>query len=118
MTRNLALEWGPHRIRVCGIAPGPIADTPGLTKLSGGVGAEKMSAWIGETVPLGRAGTTADIGGAAVFLASPAASYITGTTLVVDGGEWLYSSPTIPRKAVSKASRDVEKKSRGMKASL
>ncbi len=82
VTRNLAVEWGQFGIRVNGIAPGPIAETEGMRRLAGSA-ADKAKA----TVPLGRFGAIEEIAAAAVFLRSNAAAYITGTTLVVDGGQ-------------------------------
>ena len=82
VTRNLAVEWGQFGIRVNGIAPGPIAETEGMRRLAGSA-ADKAKA----SVPLGRFGAIEEIAAAAVFLRSNAAAYITGTTLVVDGGQ-------------------------------
>lgn len=85
MTRNLSVEWGRHGIRVNGIAPGPIADTEGFKRLLD----PKLLEMAKKRIPLKRFGEIADIEKAALFLASEAASYITGVTLVVDGGHWL-----------------------------
>jgi peroxisomal 2,4-dienoyl-CoA reductase len=109
MTRNLALEWGTYGCRVNGIAPGPIADTPGFEKLTG---TQDTKQQLKERVPLGRAGTTSEIGQAAVFLCSNAAQYVTGQTLIVDGGAWLWTPPNAPRNQVAEMSRGVEEKSR------
>ena len=88
LTRTLAVEWGPHGIRVNGIAPGPIEGTEGVRRLT----TEKSRASALTSCPLGRMGTTDDIANAALYLASDAASYVNGVTLVVDGGLWLRSS--------------------------
>src|SRR5881628_1377438 len=88
LTRTLAVEWGPHGIRVNGIAPGPIEGTEGVKRLTN----DKSRASALKNCPLGRMGTTDDIANAALFLASDAASYVNGVTLVVDGGLWLRSS--------------------------
>ena len=80
LTRDLAYEVARYGIRVNAIAPGPIA-----TPMSQAVSAEQRAA-ITRTVPLGRMGQPEDIGEAAVFLASDAASFITGATLPVSGG--------------------------------
>lgn len=85
MMRNLALEWGRHGIRANSIAPGYIGDTEGTSRLANGPVLEAVMA----TTPLGRLGTTDDVAEAAVFLASPLASFITGTVVVVDGGHYL-----------------------------
>lgn len=85
ITRNLSVEWGRHGIRVNGIAPGPIEDTEGIKRLL----PEPLKEKITKRIPLGRFGKIADIENAALFLASDAASYINGVTLVVDGGQWL-----------------------------
>ena len=85
ITRNLSVEWGRHGIRVNGIAPGPIEDTEGMKRLLIPELKEKLQ----RRIPLQRFGTIADIENAALFLASDAASYINGVTLVVDGGAWL-----------------------------
>jgi peroxisomal 2,4-dienoyl-CoA reductase len=85
ITRNLSAEWGRHGIRVNGIAPGPIEDTEGMKRLLMPELKEKLT----RKIPLGRFGRIADIENAALFLASDAASYINGVTLVVDGGSWL-----------------------------
>jgi peroxisomal 2,4-dienoyl-CoA reductase len=87
LTRNLAVEWGRHGIRVNGIAPGPIEDTEGMARLV----PEPIKEKIKRKIPLGRFGRIADIEQAAVFLCSDAASYINGVTLVVDGGHCLNS---------------------------
>mmetsp|Transcript_11696 Transcript_11696/g.19043 ORF Transcript_11696/g.19043 Transcript_11696/m.19043 type:complete len:286 (+) Transcript_11696:220-1077(+) len=115
MTRNLALEWGIYGIRVNGIAPGPIKDTPGLAKLQ--ANPAHLSKVV-EQIPLQRIGTTDDIGLTALFLCTDAGSYISGDTIIVDGGEWLWKEPQVPRGMVSKVSRQVEDKSRSLKASL
>jgi peroxisomal 2,4-dienoyl-CoA reductase len=82
VTRNLAVEWGQFGIRACAIAPGPIGDTEGMRRLAPGDIAKKATSFI----PAGRFGTIDEIAAAAVFLRSPAAAYITGHVMVVDGG--------------------------------
>jgi NAD(P)-dependent dehydrogenase (short-subunit alcohol dehydrogenase family) len=88
MMRNLALEWGRHGIRVNSIAPGPIEGTEGMKRLAD----PKLLAQFTATIPLQRLGTVDDIGQLAVFLASPLASYVTGTLVVADGGQNLPGS--------------------------
>ncbi|MGH9140919.1 MAG: SDR family oxidoreductase [Vicinamibacterales bacterium] len=88
LTRTLAVEWGPHRIRVNGIAPGPIDGTEGVRRLTN----EKSRQGAISQCPLGRMGTIDDIAHASLFLASDAAAYVNGVTLVVDGGLWLRSA--------------------------
>jgi 2,4-dienoyl-CoA reductase [(3E)-enoyl-CoA-producing], peroxisomal len=85
MTRNLAVEWGKFGIRVNGIAPGPIEDTEGMKRLLPDEFKEKLK----KKIPLRRFGRIKDIEDSAVFLCSDAAGYISGVTLVVDGGHWL-----------------------------
>lgn len=85
ITRNLAVELGPYGIRVNGIAPGPIEDTEGMKRLLPEPIREKLQ----RKIPLQRFGRIRDIENAALFLTSDAASYVSGVTLVVDGGQWL-----------------------------
>lgn len=85
ITRNLSVEWGRYGIRVNGIAPGPIEDTEGMKRLLMPELKEKLV----RKIPVGRFGRIVDIENAALFLASDAASYVNGVTLVVDGGSWL-----------------------------
>jgi 2,4-dienoyl-CoA reductase [(3E)-enoyl-CoA-producing], peroxisomal len=85
ITRNLAVEWGRHGIRVNGIAPGPIEDTEGMKRLL----MPELKDKLVNKIPLRRFGRIVDIENSAVFLCSDAASYISGVTLVVDGGQWL-----------------------------
>jgi len=80
-TRSMALELAPHGIRVNAIAP-DICWTEGLARAIGEAEPERHRL----LVPLGRAGVPEDIAGAAVFLASDLAGYVTGVTLPVDGG--------------------------------
>lgn len=82
LTRDLALEWASLGIRVNSIAPGPIAGTEGMARLAP-PGAEQT---MQKRVPLGRWGTMEEIAECTLFLCSPAASFITGTTLLADGG--------------------------------
>jgi len=82
MTRNLAIELAPFGITVNSIAPGAIA-TPINRKLMDDP--EKLRALLGN-IPLKRLGAPGDIAGVAAFLASSDADYITGTTIVADGG--------------------------------
>jgi peroxisomal 2,4-dienoyl-CoA reductase len=125
LTRTLALEWAPDKVRVNAVAPGPIPTegvlkafarpaTAGPDLFSGAPGSERITSGAPHTesdeamrarvraaiaerakaIPLQRWGSPQDIGNAVVFLASPAASWVTGAILVVDGGEWLARSAT------------------------
>jgi 2,4-dienoyl-CoA reductase [(3E)-enoyl-CoA-producing], peroxisomal len=85
ITRNLCAELGPYGIRVNGIAPGPIEDTEGMKRLL----PEPLKEKLTKRIPLQRFGKIKDIENSAIFLCSDAASYISGVTLVVDGGQWL-----------------------------
>jgi peroxisomal 2,4-dienoyl-CoA reductase len=86
LTKTLALEWAKFNILVNAIAPGPI-HTPGADRNLWSNAAFRDIVERG--VPLRRFGNPEDIANMAVYLASPAGDYITGATLVVDGGEWL-----------------------------
>ena len=87
-TKSLALELTPNRIHVNAIAPGGIA-TEGTAKPMSGMTADQtnqmMKAFIAK-IPFGRMGVPDDIGKVAVFLASSASDYMTGQTVIVDGG--------------------------------
>jgi NAD(P)-dependent dehydrogenase (short-subunit alcohol dehydrogenase family) len=82
LTRCLAVEWGPYGINVNAVAPTFIR-TPGTVKW---LRDETFRDNLLSNIPLHRIGETIDVAGAVVFLASPAASLITGTTLLIDGG--------------------------------
>jgi NAD(P)-dependent dehydrogenase (short-subunit alcohol dehydrogenase family) len=83
LTRTLAVEWAETGIRVNAIAPGYM--TSPAVELLRAQSPENWAAWMAR-VPMGRAGDPSELGGAAVFLASEASSYVTGSVLVVDGG--------------------------------
>ena len=83
ITRTLALEWGSSGIRVNSIVPGPIDGTEGMTRLAPNEDARQRAR---ESVPLGRLGSTEDIGNACLFLSSELGSYVSGVVLAVDGG--------------------------------
>ena len=82
LARNLAVEWGPRGVRVNAIAPGFIATDLSRPLLEN---AEFMAKRMAMT-PLRRPGTVEEVAGAAHFLASDAAGFVTGQVLVVDGG--------------------------------
>ena len=80
LTRDLAVKWARHGIRVNAIAPGFFE-----TRMTTGV-LDRSRAAIERSTPMGRIGRPGELQGAALFLASPASSYVTGHVLVVDGG--------------------------------
>jgi len=82
MMRNLAIELGPHGITVNNIAPGAI-ETPINKRL---MADPKLLGPLLQNIPLGRLGQPPDVSAVAAFLASADADYITGATIVVDGG--------------------------------
>ncbi len=82
MTKALACEWGPHGVRVNGLAPGFI-----LTDLTRKLWSDPtMHAWGKANTPQQRLGVPDDMVGTAIFLASPAAAFLTGQIIYVDGG--------------------------------
>jgi len=91
LTRNLAVEWGAHGIRTNAIAPGPIEDTEGMSRLV----PEQVKERLRRNIPLGRFGRIRDIEQCAVFLCSDAAAFINGAVIVIDGGHWLGSNKMV-----------------------
>jgi NAD(P)-dependent dehydrogenase (short-subunit alcohol dehydrogenase family) len=81
LTKSLALEFARQNIRINAVAPGPIA-----TEMWDRFAGEGMSDQIISIVPAGRVGASEDIAAAVLYLASDAAKFTTGTSLVVDGG--------------------------------
>ena len=82
MTRGMATEWARHGINANGIAPGYFK-----TELNAALVANaEFTAWVEKRTPAGRWGNVEELGGAAVFLASPASTYVNGHILYVDGG--------------------------------
>lgn len=82
LTRCMAMEWGRHNIRVNAIAPGVIKTRLSEVAWKEADGSEREV----QGVALGRFGVPEDIAGAALYLASDASSYVTGETIVIDGG--------------------------------
>jgi NAD(P)-dependent dehydrogenase (short-subunit alcohol dehydrogenase family) len=83
LTRDLALEWAGSKVRVNAVAPGPIEGTEGMSRLAPpGDGADAFR----KRVPLARWGTINEVCEAVTFLVSPAGAFVTGATLLVDGG--------------------------------
>ncbi len=82
LSRTCAIEWGPDGVRVNVVAPGGMEGTEGMARF------ESIGASGGRN-PLGRIGSRREVADCVLFLASDAASYVTGATLVVDGGGWL-----------------------------
>lgn len=82
LTKELALQWAKKGVRVNAIAPGYFETEITAAMFEN----EKSVAWIERNTPLGRPGEPSELDGALVFLASDASSYVTGTTLLVDGG--------------------------------
>ena len=82
LTRALAVELAPHNVQVNGIAPGFFKTAMNAPLIAD----REFSAWVERRTPAGRWGDPPEIAGAAVFLASPAADYVTGHILYVDGG--------------------------------
>lgn len=84
MTRMLAIEWAPHRIRVNAVAPGRVlSDSPGRAETT--TDAQFLEVAL-KRIPLGRFCSVDDVAEAVSYLASPKAAYMTGHTLVLDAG--------------------------------
>jgi 2,4-dienoyl-CoA reductase [(3E)-enoyl-CoA-producing], peroxisomal len=90
LTRDLALEWARSGVRVNTVIPGPIEGTEGMSRL--GPSDDAAIAKAKQRVPLGRWGTIDEIADAVLFVVSPAGAYITGASLLVDGGTALTGS--------------------------
>jgi 3-oxoacyl-[acyl-carrier protein] reductase len=85
LTKSLAIELGPHGIRVNAVCPGYI-----VTPLAESIDDPKFMASYAEMLPLRRPGRPEDVAGVFAFLASRDAEFITGETIVIDGGQLTY----------------------------
>lgn len=96
LTRTLALEWAPKNILSNTVAPGPIADTVGTRKIHEET--DRAEAEL-DRVPVARFGRVDEIAAAVTYLVSPAALYVNGTDLVVDGGRQFKATSSRSRKS-------------------
>lgn len=101
LTKTLANEWGRNGVRINSVAPGTI-ESSGLDSYA--TQFQEMVRSYGKNNQTYRLGTEEEISSAVVFLSSPAASFITGVTLAVDGGESIYTPlfPPVNNSACSK----------------
>ncbi len=104
LASGLALEWSRHDIRTVCVAPGTIA-----TEALDGYGEEAVAGWA-RSVPLGRLGRPEEVGALIAFLASEGGAYITGTTIVVDGGAdaWGLAEPPPAPEGAAPAAAEAE----------
>jgi NAD(P)-dependent dehydrogenase (short-subunit alcohol dehydrogenase family) len=96
LTQSLAVEWAPQGIRVNAIAPGRFPHAGVLSHMGADDRAASNSDHGASTIPAGRVGRPHELGWAAVWMCSPFASYLTGHTLVLDGGNWLRRGIAMP----------------------
>ena len=94
ITRTLSLEWGGDGIRVNSVIPGTIDNTEGMSRLAP---TPQMRQAVLDEIPLGRLGTTGDVGNCCLFLASDLASYISGQMIDVDGALYQRGSGSFGR---------------------
>lgn len=83
LTRELSAQWSQHGVRVNAIAPGFFPSELTTTRI---LADDRGRSWINRHTPMGRPGAVHELDGALLFLASDASTYVTGTTLSVDGG--------------------------------
>lgn len=124
MTMSLAVEWGPHRIRVNAVAPGPFPTENAWAKLNP-LGEVKVGATEKEQIPLRRYGQMDELRNLLTFLMSDGCEYLTGQTIAIDGGHHLAAPSTFASlgemsdsdwaraRAAIKASAELEKQGRG-----
>ena len=89
MTRTLAREWGGRGVRTNALAPGPFESDGASPNLWPD---EETKERLRQGIPLGRFGTSEEIAGHAIYLLSPACTYLNGEVLTADGGAWLGSN--------------------------
>ncbi|CCG81985.1 Oxidoreductase, short-chain dehydrogenase/reductase family [Taphrina deformans PYCC 5710] len=92
LSQSIAVEYGPLGITSNIIAPGPIEGTEGMDRLLPKAQKDAMN----KSIPLQRQGSTNDIADGTVYLFSPAAAWVTGQILIVDGGSWHTSRSSFP----------------------
>jgi NAD(P)-dependent dehydrogenase (short-subunit alcohol dehydrogenase family) len=102
MTMSLAVEWGPHRIRVNAIAPGPFPTENAWAKLNP-LGEGKGGATEADQIPLRRYGRMDELRNLMIFLMSDGCDYITGQTIGIDGGHHLAAPSTFANLSVMTA---------------
>lgn len=83
VTRVLAMEWGPHGVRINSVVPGPIDGTEGMSRLAP---TPEIKESVAASVPMQRMGLPADVANACLAIASPMFAYVTGAIIPVDGG--------------------------------
>jgi len=93
LSKNMALDYARHRIRVNTVCPGRVWTPMPMSRLRPDESHDEVRARWGKNIPLGRVGQPADIARAILFLASDEASWITGTDLVIDGGATICHPP-------------------------
>jgi NAD(P)-dependent dehydrogenase (short-subunit alcohol dehydrogenase family) len=110
LTRTLAAEWARHGIRVVAVAPGPFDSSGAADRLWP---SDELRERVRAGIPLGRFATREEVAEAAAWLVSPAAGYVTGSCLTIDGGGWLGRGilggdgtvPTVRRRRPTEGSR-------------
>tara|TARA_Y100000813_G_scaffold196809_1_gene180951 strand:+ start:600 stop:1478 length:879 start_codon:yes stop_codon:yes gene_type:complete len=102
MTKSLAVEWGPHGIRINAIAPGPFPTEGAWARLSPDGALDESSSM--STIPMGRVGEMSELQNLATFLMADGCEYLTGQTIALDGAQYLSGGGTFSQ--LSKMSED------------